>query len=157
MAKRGRPKKVTTTEVETHAPESGETSSGYFRRVFNANPKLLVTRSNAELVSRWLADHPGGSAMPPNVQKLMANVKAILRKQGRKKVGRPKKVEQNGPVQAVNTPPKPIRIAPKGLEALEEQIDECLTTAKQLDREGLVDVIKLLRNARNGVVWKLGQ
>jgi hypothetical protein len=46
---------------------------------------------------------------------------------------------------------------PKGLEALEEQIDECLTFAKRLDREGLQDVIVLLRRARNAVVWKAGQ
>jgi hypothetical protein len=36
-------------------------------------------------------------------------------------------------------------------------IDDCLTAAKKMDREGLDDVIRLLRNARNGVVWKLGQ
>jgi hypothetical protein len=52
--------------------------------------------------------------------------------------------------------PKPTRIAPKGLEALEERIDDCLTVAKHMDREGLDDVIRLLRNARNAVVWKLG-
>jgi hypothetical protein len=154
MAKRGRPKKV--TQVEKQAPESGETTGGYFRRVFKENPKLLVTRSNDELMSRWLADHPGQKAVPPNVQKHLSNVKSILRKKGRKKLGRPKKVEQDGAVQAVSTQPKPTRIAPKGLEALEERIDDCLTVAKHMDREGLDDVIRLLRNARNAVVWKLG-
>ena len=29
--------------------------------------------------------------------------------------------------------------------------------AKHMDRVRLDDVIRLLRNARNGVVWKLGQ
>ncbi len=160
MAKRGRPKKVTmttATPARVPAEANGETTGGYFRRVFNENPKLLVTRSNDELLSRWLADHPGHKVVPPNIQKHMSNVKSVLRKKGRKKLGRPKKVEQNGPVQAVSMPPKPARIAPKGLEALEERIDDCLTTAKKLDREGLVDVMRLLRNARNGVVWKLGQ
>jgi hypothetical protein len=150
MAKVGRPKKVTQVEA------NGETSSGYFRRVFNENPHLLVTRSNEELMSRWLADHPGHKAMPPKVQKHLSNVKSLLRKKGRKKLGRPKKVEQDGAVQAASTPPKPTRIAPKGLEALEEMIDDCLTVAKHMDREGLDDVIRLLRNARNAVVWKLG-
>jgi hypothetical protein len=149
MAKMGRPKKV--TQVET-----GETTGGYFRRVFKENPKLLVTRSNDELLARWLIDHPGEKTVPPNVQKHMSNVKSLLRHKGRKKIGRPKKVEQDGAVPAASTPPKPARIAPKGLEALEEQIDDCLTAAKRLDREGLDDVIRLLRNARNAVVWKLG-
>jgi hypothetical protein len=40
---------------------------------------------------------------------------------------------------------------------LEEQIDECLTLGKRLDREGLRGVLVLLRRARNEVVWKLGQ
>jgi len=147
-----RPKKGTTTQND-----NGETTGGYFRRVFKENPKLLVTRSNDELLSRWLADHPGHKAVPPNVQKHMSNVKSVLRKKGRKKLGRPKKVEQDGAVQAASTQPKPTRIAPKGLEALEEMIDDCMTIAKRMDREGLGDVIRLLRNARNEVVWKLGQ
>jgi hypothetical protein len=149
MAKMGRPKKVTQVE-------GGETTGGYFRRVFKENPKLLVTRSNEELMARWLTDHPGEKTVPPNVQKHMSNVKSLLCKKGRKKLARPKKVEQDGAVPAVSTQPKPARIAPKGLEALEEMIDDCLTDAKRMDREGLDDVIRLLRNARNAVVWKLG-
>src|ERR1700687_4434054 len=118
MAKVGRPKKVAQVE-------GGETSSGYFRRVFKENPKLLVTRSNEELMARWVADHPGHKSMPPKVQGHMSNVKSLLRKKGRKKLGRPKKFEQDGAVPAVSTPPKPARVAPKGLEALEEMIDDC--------------------------------
>jgi hypothetical protein len=154
MAKRGRPKKVTTASAQV---ENGETSSGYFRRVFTENPKLLVTRSNDELVVRWLADHPGQKAMPPKVQKHLSNVKSILRKKGRKKLGRPKTVAQAAVVQAVSAPPTPTRIAHRGLEALEEMIDDCLTVARNMDRDGLDDVIRLLRNARNATVWKLGQ
>lgn len=43
------------------------------------------------------------------------------------------------------------------LRALEEQIDECPRAAKAADREGLAEVIDLLRRARNKVVWKLGE
>jgi hypothetical protein len=43
------------------------------------------------------------------------------------------------------------------LEVLEEQIDDCLSFAKRLDKDGLADVIGLLRRARNGVVWMAGQ
>jgi hypothetical protein len=40
---------------------------------------------------------------------------------------------------------------------LEESIDDCPTQAKNLDREELDSIIKLLRRARNEVVGKLGQ
>jgi hypothetical protein len=108
------------------------------------------------VLSRWLADHPGQKVVPPNVQRHLSNVKSILRKKRRKKLGKSKGLEQAGAVQAASTQPKPNKIAPKGLEALEEQIDDCMTVAKNMDREGLDVVIRLLRNARNGVVWTLG-
>jgi len=44
-----------------------------------------------------------------------------------------------------------------GSISLEEQIDDCLALAKEMDREGLVSVIALLRRARNEVVWKMGE
>jgi AT hook motif len=153
MAKRGRPKKSVTATTAGN----GETTSGYFRRIFKENPSLLVSKSNSELLSRWLADHPGHKEVPKNVQGNMSNVKSLLRKKKRKKLGRPKKVEQAAQVEIVGARPMPIRVAPKGLEALEEQIDDCLTFAKKLDRDGLDEVIRLLRKGRNAVVWKLGQ
>jgi hypothetical protein len=51
---------------------------------------------------------------------------------------------------------EPARISTKGFEQLEEQIDDCLTAARSLDREVLHNVIGLLRKARNEIVWKLG-
>ena len=72
----GRPKKV--IQIET----GGETTGGYFRRVFKENPKLLVTRSNDELLARWLADHPGHVTVPPNIQKHLSNVKSIMSQEG---------------------------------------------------------------------------
>jgi hypothetical protein len=149
MAKLGRPKKVTQVE-------NGETTSGYFRRIVKEAPHLLVTRSNDEMLARWLTDHPGQKEVPKNVHKNLAKIKGVLRHKGRKKHAKPKTVEQAVAVQAISTPLKPTRIAPKGLEGLEEQIDDALTVAKRMDREGLADVIRLLRNARNGVVWQLG-
>ena len=149
MAKLGRPKKVAQVE-------NGETTSGYFRRIFQENPHLLVTRSNDEMLARWLTDHPGQKEVPKNVHKNLAKIKGVLRHKGRKKLAKPKTFEQAVAVQAVSTPVKPVKIASKGLEELEEQIDDCLTVAKKMDREGLADVIRVLRNARNGVVWKLG-
>ena len=43
------------------------------------------------------------------------------------------------------------------LERLEAAIDDCLTAARGLDREGLGAIITLLRRARNEVVWKSGE
>src|SRR5579859_3932531 len=100
MAKRGRPKKVTTTPTTPAAAPAqgnGETPSGYFRRVFKENPQLLGSKSNNALFSRWLADHPGQTEVPKNVKGILFNIKSVLRKKGRKKLGRPKKVESATP------------------------------------------------------------
>ena len=134
------------------AEQVGENVSAYFRKIFLENPKLLKERSNDELLRRWLADHPGIKDVPPKVKNNLANIKSILRKKLRKG-GRPKS-EQPGTVGVEVAKPK---VAARGLEALEEQIDDCLTFAKRLDQEGLTDVIGLLRRARNAVVWKAGQ
>src|SRR5262245_7314694 len=132
----------------------GETVSGYFRRVFAENPKLLNSRSNDELLSRWLADHPGEKEVPERIRQNLSNVKSILRKKQRKR-GR-RRQEQD---QAAGAPARPDapRRANDSLEALEEHIDEALTLARVIDREGLQSVIHLLRRARNEVVWKQGQ
>jgi hypothetical protein len=57
--------------------------------------------------------------------------------------------------------PKPLPCrAPslsRNLDSLEEHIDEGLRLAKNIDRAGLDKVIGLLRQARNQVVWKMGQ
>ena len=90
--------------------------------------------------------------MPQKVKNNLSNVKSILRKK-RRKGGRPKAGQPVAAVSEVATK----KVAPKGLEALEVQIDDCLDHAKRLDREGLQDVIGLLRRARNAVVWKAGQ
>ena len=79
-----------------------------------------------------------------------------LRQAQRNKPGKATKESQPAePTTAasVAAPRKRVR----GFESLEEQIDECLTLAKNLDREGLSSVINLLRRARNEVVWKMGE
>ena len=165
--KGGRPKGSTnkTTPAESpngqQTPETGETTGSYFKRVFKENPSLLQSRSNDELLTRWLADHPGEKTVPKNIKKHMSNVKSILRQKTRKKKGgRPKKAEEAAPAAAASVAvmqPKLVKIASKSLEGLEEQIDDCLTAAKTLDREALDEVIRMLRKARNTVVWKLGE
>jgi hypothetical protein len=43
------------------------------------------------------------------------------------------------------------------LEDLESRIDECLAIARSQEGEGFDDIIKHLRQARNGVVLAIGQ
>jgi hypothetical protein len=109
----------------------GETVSGYFRKIFKENPRLLKERSNDDLLRRWLADHPDHKDVPQRVKNNLANVKSILRKK-RRKGGRPKSEQPSAAVSEIATK----KVAPKGLEALEEQIDECLDLAKRLGRAG---------------------
>jgi hypothetical protein len=132
---------------------NGESIAGYFRKVFAEAPKLLKTRSNAKLLDRWLVDHPGAREVPDSVKSSLSNIKSVLRSKKRKR----RKAKAAGAIAAV-----PVAVAvrqPKTsvLETLEEQIDDCLTAARKIDKEGLEDVIRLLRKARNAVVWKLGQ
>jgi hypothetical protein len=138
------------------APSSdGETIAGYFRKVFAETPKLLKMRSNAPLLERWLADHPGEKEVPQSVKNSLSNLKSVLRskKRKRRKAKAAAAEIAGGPV-AVTAVKKH---KPSVLEALEEQIDDCLTAARSLDKEGFDDVIHLLRKARNAVVWMIGQ
>jgi hypothetical protein len=129
---------------------NGENVSGYFRQIFKEDPRLLRSRSNDKLMQRWLADHPDQKEVPIRVKQGLANVKSILRKRRR---GPRRKGDDQNQAAAPTAARKPAR----GLERLEEQIDDCLSVAKILDRTELEQVIRLLRKARNEVVWKLGQ
>ena len=161
MVKASRKKAEQATGTNGAAPE-GESVSGYFRKIFEANPGLLDSRSNDELLGKWLADHPGETVVPERIKQNLANIKSVLRKKLRepakskgtgKKLGRPAKT-----VALQEKQEKPaVSKASRGLERLEEEIDDCLTLAKHLDREGLGSVISHLRRARNDVVWRLGQ
>jgi hypothetical protein len=142
----------TTRETPQRSNAAGETVSGYFRRIFAENPKLLKGRSNDAILRRWSDDHPG-QEVTTSVRNGLQNIKSILRSRGRKR----KRARQ-----AAAAPPAPAAApgaprTPKGLPLLEEHIDDCLTLAKNLDHECLADVIAHLRRARNLVVWKAGE
>jgi hypothetical protein len=155
MAKKSKP---AAAPVPSPNAAPGETVAGYFRKVFKENPTWLKERSNDKLLQKWLADHPGEKEVPPPVKKGMAKIKGILRSKKRRKVARVAEASQPAATPAA-APAKVARVPTGGskLEALELQIDECLIAARHLDREGLHDVIAMLRRARNAVVWKLGQ
>jgi hypothetical protein len=141
----------------SNSTANGENVSGYFKPILMENPKLLKGKSNQELLNRWLADHPDETEVPNRIKAILSNLKSVLRKKLRKKPGRKKTEEQVVETLVVLEPAEPVEAAEVALESLEEQIDDCLSFAKNLDREGLDDVISLLRRARNAVVWKLGQ
>ncbi|HLJ97331.1 MAG TPA: hypothetical protein VKU02_29500 [Gemmataceae bacterium] len=136
-------------KTRTRRSKGGETVSGYFRKIFAQHPELLDSKSNQVLVERWKADH-GATAMPNPIRSNLANLKSLLRKRRRLGLGIG---EQSAAPAAVSTRSR----ASNGLETLEEQIDDCLTMAKNLDRTGLGEVIDLLRMARNKVVWRIGE
>ena len=59
-------------QAQRPAPSTnGETTSGYFRRLFKENPKLLKGSDNSELLDRWLRDRPGHKEVPVNVKYIL--------------------------------------------------------------------------------------
>src|SRR4051812_39606475 len=128
--------KKKATDAEATNGQGQETVSGYFRRLFKEHPKWLDERSNAAILDRWLKDHPDQTSVPKNVQQNLSNVKSVLRSKKRAKPGRKKATEQPethaGPTETAVSPVSRKR-ASGGLDTLEEQIDECLTLAKNLD------------------------
>jgi hypothetical protein len=133
----------------------GETTQGYFKRILKENPKLLKGRSNEELLRQWQEDHKG-QEVTNSVKAGLQNAKSGLRSKRRKR--RAAKQRNGQPTEAAATYPLPKTAKPSHrLELLEEQIDDCLSLAKHLDREGLGEIIRLLRGARNKVVWTMSQ
>jgi hypothetical protein len=154
MTKKKRRGETGAAPAQDNSQEPAETVSGYFRTVFAEQPQWLDSRSNDQLLVRWLKDHPGQTEVPEKVRQNLSNIKSVLRKQARK-AGGPRR---GSPAARTNSATAAApRKAVGGLDALEEQIDECLTLARNLDREGLAGVIGLLRRARNEVVWKMGE
>jgi len=134
------------------AKRNGESQSGYFRRIFGEHPEWLFEKSNEAVLARYRADHniPEGEDLAKNVRNNLANLKSVLRKQDRKAGGKRGRPPGGGKAASQTS-------GTKRLDTLEEQIDDCLTLAKTIDRERLEAVIKHLRSARNNVVWLTGQ
>jgi hypothetical protein len=139
------------------AQQAGGSVSSYFKAILKENPGLLKSTSNEDIFQRWLKDHPGEKEVPDRVKGILFNVKSKLRKKLGAKRGRPRKDSQPT-VEGQPAAAAPVRRpATRGLESLEERIDDCLTLARSLDREGLEAVIDLLRKARNGLVVSQGR
>jgi hypothetical protein len=103
------------------------------------------------LLQRWLDDHPGHREVPAKVKASLSNIKSILRSKRRRR-------KKTAPAEEmVDAATLQIETGPSELRQLEALIDDCLGQAKQVDREGLAEVIDHLRRARNAVVWMIGQ
>jgi hypothetical protein len=146
--------------------QNGNSIQGYFRKLLAGHPEWVKERSNEAIYEKWLADHPGETEVPQGVKNGLSNVKSALRskaKTAQKTRGRPRKVAAAEPSYPDSTPTSIAVVRKAGLnkfealEALEEQIDECLSVAKSLGKEELHSVIVFLRRARNAVVLKMGE
>ena len=125
--------------------------SGYFKTVIDENPQWLDgVGTNKLILARFHADHPN-KPITGKIRANLANVKSVLRRDKRKRGG----VRVSPHLFAARSTPG--FAGSKSLAGLEEYIDECLTLAKNIDRDGLANVIRLLRDARNHVVWKMGR
>jgi hypothetical protein len=146
------------TEAGSAGNDAGSSVASYFRAIFEANPQLLKRRSNDTLVDQWAADHPDDPEMPQRIKYIMSNTKSLMRKKLRKRKGKKQPAAAVAWVSETESMVEtPAAAGYEGLELLEEKIDDCMTLAKNLDRQGLAGVIELLRRGRNEVVWKIGQ
>lgn len=132
----------------TLAGPGDETASSYFRQYFKKHPRQLWKRSNERALKQWERDHPGAGEPPPTVKGTLANIKSQLRKANPRR-------EAPAAEESEVAPPVPVpHRHPRKLEELEERIDSCMMLARDIDEEGLKEVLQFLREARNRVVWK---
>ena len=129
--------------------KSGKSQSSIFREYFQRHPELLDSPSNEKIYEMFAKDHPD-MPLTEAIKGVCANVKSSEKKKRKTRTAggggtwTAAGVNRATAVAATMSP----------LEALEESIDACLSMAKQ-DRDGLADVIRHLRRARNLVSFKL--
>ena len=129
----------------------------YFREIFTENPQWLDQRSNADVYARYRQDHNVAEDEPvaKHVKEALANTKTQLRKQVKNGesltavTGKPaKRGRKPGTTASTASAGAPV----KRMEQLEEQIDDCMLAAMNLDRTGLDSVIRHLRRARKEII-----
>ena len=128
-------------------------SAAAFRRVFTDTRSGSHTRSNDDVLARWSSTIWAKRRCREGQADPLEREKQSPQRRPNETLCTEKASPAAEPTAAAPRPHEGLR----GLESLEEQIDECMTLAKNLDREGLSSVINLLRRARNEVVWKIGE
>ena len=144
-----------------------ESLAGWFRNRFREQPEDM-DKPNDAILAIWLEDHPN-QKVDGRVKNAMANVKTSVRKElGLRPKKRRKKRQKAEGDRAVAAPAGTVAVAVRrgrlgsgqsALEALELEIDRCLISARvHMDRdEDMGKVVKLLRLARNEVIWIQGK
>jgi hypothetical protein len=148
-----------TSATNNSSAGKGESIASWFRNYYTVNKNQLKKRSNKPVYEEWLSEHPDHKEVPENVQQALANVKSGMRSRLRKwKSKKQAETAASGEstAVAVAAPKAPPKGVAAKLEALEVQIDDCLTVARQMDRDSMANVVSLLRAARNAIVHKLG-
>jgi hypothetical protein len=149
-------KKVHAGKPGSAASESGsggENISQYWKQFFSKHPKMLKVRSNEAALTQWKADHPGTPEVPPSVVNGLTNVKSQLRHKRKGKRGRPPMGSQptsNGVPVA-----RSAKLPAKLLEALEDQIDQCLGLIG--GHEGSREIVQTLKHARRLTILQMSQ
>jgi hypothetical protein len=137
---------------ETNGADS--TVAGYWTRLFEEHRDWLAERSNDKPLAQWRDDHLGEEPDKRWMQGLQ-NTKSRLRKKygiKRKKRRKGGAGEATAAAAAAPTLTRPTARSRSSLTALEEQIDDCLHTARELGDVSIGRVVDLLRQARNMVV-----
>lgn len=129
----------------------GPSLSSWFRQYYKDKPAALHAKTNDDVVSDWEAAHPG-QPFTPRHRQAMANVKSTLKNPTGTGGKRKKRKEAVEPVRVGGR-----NASESALAKLELAIDHCLSSARDLDPEGLDKAIKHLRFARNEIVWKQGE
>src|SRR5262249_43679092 len=148
---------------ETHMAKrkkaDGESTSGYFRKLFEGNLDWLSSSSNDVVKEKYKADF--GKDMDKRVQGIMANVKSKLRgehgiKKRRGRKGRRRAAAATALAAGNAAPARRTRSQMEILEKLESELDNCLGIARQRPDE-FKSIIGHLRGARNAVVYMMGE
>lgn len=137
----------------------GGSSWSYFGKLFEEHPEWLDERSNDLILARYREDHGLAPDAPidKTVKNNLANIKSVRRKMRRDKAkAAGKSAAAAAPATTTAAAATPRRSGGK-LEELELLIDDCLTMARNLGREGMEEIITQLRRARREVVWKMGE
>ena len=120
--------------------------SSFFRQIYKQQPELLESSSNEEVYN--LFSEMTKRKITDRDKAILSNLKSLERKKAKHgtKGSRKAMKAQNHAVKTA------VGRGGSHLDRLEESIDDCMSAAKVLDREGLLTVIDHLRKARNEVV-----
>jgi len=130
------------------AKRKGPSLQGIFKQYFHDHPEWLRTRSNDEIIAQFSKDHPKIEA-DNRVKQAMFNAKNHMKKGGKGKRGRKRKVEM------INAAIKAPKLGHGALQILENHVDDCLAMARTVGAESIREVIGHLHRARNMLVLKI--